>query len=108
MVSDGTTTCSTRVRSPKEKKIWREVAEYLWSRVDRTRILRCEGPIIICDLEALKQEEGKSDGGQRQQHEIIVGYCSCGAAYPLQFCVVETAVPGGNGKGQTKGASRII
>ena len=109
MVSDGTTTCSARVRSPKEKKNWREIAEYLRSRVDKTRILRREGLVIICDLEALKQEEGKSDAGQWQRHKFAVGYCSCGAPYPPRV------LRGGNRsarrqrqKEQTEGASGII
>ena len=83
MVADGTTSCSAGVRSVKEKKNLGEICKYLNDhRIDRTRILRKVGNVLVCDLVALKQVEGEQRAGQRQQKGTAVGYCSCGAAYP--------------------------
>ena len=46
--------CSIAVGSYKEKKNWREVADYLCSSVDRARFLRCEGFVLTCNFAALK------------------------------------------------------
>ena len=60
----GVTSCSAGVGSYKEKKNWREVAEYLHSSVDRAQFLRREGCVLICNLAALKQEVEKMNAGQ--------------------------------------------
>ena len=82
MVSAGTTSCSASVRSLKEKKNLREVCEYLSkNRIDRTRILRRVGNVLVVDIEALELGmEGRA--GQQSQKGTVMGYCSCGAAYP--------------------------
>ena len=84
MVSAGTTSCSASVRSLEEKKNLREICEYLSkNRIDGTRILRRVGDVLVIDTEALElvKEEG---AGQRSQKGFVIGYCSCGAAYPPQ------------------------
>ena len=81
MVADGTTRCSTGIRSRKNIKSWREASEYL-HRLGRARFLRREGSVLTCDMVALRQEVEKDDVGQWQRLPITVGYCSCGAAYP--------------------------
>ena len=81
MVADGTTRCSTGIRSRKNIKSWREASEYL-HRLGRARFLRREGSVLTCDMVALRQEVEKDDVGQWQRLPIAVGYCSCGAAYP--------------------------
>ena len=84
MVSDGTAACSANVRSLKEKKNLREVCEYLsTNRIDRTRILRRVRNVLVVDMEAL--EQGMEIGaGQQSQKGTVIGYCSCGVAYPPQ------------------------
>ena len=65
----------------KEKKNLREFCEYLrTNRIDRTRILRRVGDVLVIDTEALEllKEEGS---GQQSQKGSVIGYCSCGAAY---------------------------
>ena len=76
----GATRCSTGIGPYKNIKNWREAAEYL-HRVDRARILRREGSVITCSLEALRHEMERN-AGQQQRSKTVVGYCSCGAAYP--------------------------
>ena len=82
VVSDGTTPCSAGARLFKEKKNLREFCEYLrTNRIDRTQILQRVGDVLVIDTEALellKEEEA----GQRSQKGSVMGYCSCGAAYP--------------------------
>ena len=64
MVTDGTTSCSAGVRSVKEKKNLGEICKYLNDhRIDRTRILRKVGNVLVCDLVALKQVEGEQRAG---------------------------------------------
>ena len=61
MVADDTTLCSASVRLQKEKKKLGEICKYLRrNRVDRTRILRRVGDILVIDMEALElvKEEG--------------------------------------------------
>ena len=82
MATDGAILCSARIGPQKEKKNLREICEYLSKdRIDRTRILRCVGDVLVIDMEALElvKEEG---AGQRSQKGSVIGYCSCGAAYP--------------------------
>ena len=55
MVANGITTCSTGKGPQKTKKNWREVCEYLHSRVDRTRILRKVGCVLEVNMAALEQ-----------------------------------------------------
>ena len=81
MVADGTTRCSTGIRSRKNIKNWREASEYL-HRLGRARFLRREGSVLTCDVVALGKEVEKDDVGQLQRLPITVGYCSCGVAYP--------------------------
>ena len=82
MVSVSTTLCSASVRLLKEKKNLREVCEYLSkNRIDRTQILRRVGDVLVVDIEALELGmEGRV--GQQSQKGTVMGYCSCGAAYP--------------------------
>ena len=80
MAAVGATRCSTGIGPYKTIKNWREAAEYL-HRVDRARILRREGSVITCSLEALRHEMERN-AGQQQRSKTVVGYCSCGAAYP--------------------------
>ena len=61
MVADGTTSCSVNARWFKEKKNLKEICEYLrTNRIDRTRILRRVGDVLVIDTEALElvKEEG--------------------------------------------------
>ena len=83
MVADGTTLCSTRIRSLKEKKNWREICEYLRkNRIDWTQILRKVGCVLEVNMEALEQVERTRNAGQRQQQGVAVGCCKCGFAHP--------------------------
>ena len=84
MAADGAALCSSRI-SPqkKDKNEWREMLQYLQSRLDRTRFQRRVGSVIVIDKEALKHEM-EERAGQRQKQGVSVGYCSCGAAYPLR------------------------
>ena len=82
MATDGATLCSARIGPQKEKKNLREICEYLsQNRIDRTRILRRVGDVLVIDMEALEfvKEEG---AGQRSQKGSVIGYCSCRAVYP--------------------------
>ena len=82
MATDGATLCSARIGPQKEKKNLREIYEHLSkNRIDRTRILRRVGDVLVIDAEALEhvKEEG---AGQRSQKGSMIGYYSCGAAYP--------------------------
>ena len=82
MASDGATLCSARIGPHKEKKNLREIYEYLSkNRIDRTRILRHVGDILVVDVEALEQSMER-DASQRSQKGFVIGYCSCGAVYP--------------------------
>ena len=82
VVSDGTTACSASVRSLKENKNWREVCEYLRSRkIDRTRILRRVGNVLVCQMAALRQVEEEEEVGSRQQQGTVVRCCNCGATH---------------------------
>ena len=64
------------------KKNWREICEYLHSRIDRTRILRKVGCVLEVNMEALEQVKREKIAGQRQQHGVAVGCCRCGSAHP--------------------------
>ena len=65
----------------KKKKKWRESVKYLHSRIDRARFWRREGSVLIADMAALRQEMER-EASQRRQKGTVVGYYSCGAAYP--------------------------
>ena len=80
MAAVGATRCSTGIGPCKNIKNWREAAEYL-HRIDRARILRREGSVITCNLAALRHEM-ENGAGHQQRSKTVVGYCSCGAAYP--------------------------
>ena len=83
MVTAGTTSCSVGISSQKEnKKKWGEICKYLQNRIDRTRILRKVGNVLVADLEALEQVKEEESAGQQRQKRVAVGYCSYGAAYP--------------------------
>ena len=56
--------------------------KYLHSRVDKARFGRREGSVIIIDMAAVRQAKEEDDASQRRQQGVVVGYCSCGAAYP--------------------------
>ena len=81
MAAVGATSDSATVGSRKERKNWRESVKYLHSRVDRARFLRREGSVMVVNLAALRQEM-EMKAGQQRQKGTVVGYCSCGAAYP--------------------------
>ena len=83
MVTTGTTSCSVSISSQKEnKKKWGEICKYLQNRIDRTRIFRKVGNVLVVDLEALEQVKEEESAGQRRQKRVAVGYCSYGPAYP--------------------------
>ena len=73
MVSDGTTPCSAGVRSFKEKKNLREFCQYLrTNRIDRTRILRRVGDVLVIDTEALELVKEEEEAGQRSQKGSVM------------------------------------
>ena len=79
---DGATLCSARIGPQKEKKNLREICDYLsQNRIDRTQFWRRVGDVLVCNMEALEQRM-EGDAGQRSQKGSVIGYCSCGAAYP--------------------------
>ena len=82
MVAKGTTMCSTGTGPQKRKNNWREICEYLHSRIDRTRILRKVGCVLEVNMEALEQVKREKTVGQRQQHGVAVGCCRCRSAHP--------------------------
>ena len=83
MAAAGATLCSARIGPLKEKKNWREFCKYLKNnRLDRTQFWRRVGNVLVCNLEALRQEKDQRNVGQRQKPDVSVGYCSCEAAYP--------------------------
>ena len=82
VAADGATLCSAHIGPQKEKKNLREICEYLSkNRIDRTQFWRRVGDVLVCDVEALEQCMER-DAGQRSQKGSVIGYCSCGAAYP--------------------------
>ena len=82
MVASCTTSCSASTSPYKNIKTVRECCQYLTSRqIDRTRIWRKVGNVLVVDKAALEQGE-KEKAGQLPQKGSVVGYCSCGAAYP--------------------------
>ena len=81
MVAAKTTSCSIGVGPYKNIKNVRECCQYLTSRkIDRTRIWRKVGNVLVVDKEAL--EQSVKDAGQQSQKRSVIGYCSCGATYP--------------------------
>ena len=82
MIAKRITTCSLGNGPQKTRKNWREVCEYLHSRVDRTRILRKVGCVLEVNMEALEQVKRERSAGQRQQQGVAVGCCRCGSAHP--------------------------
>ena len=82
MAADGATLCSARIGPQKGRKNLRECCQYLKdNRIDRTQFWRKVGNVLVCDLEALEQQM-EEKAGQRSQKGSVIGYCSCGAAYP--------------------------
>ena len=82
MATDGATLCSAHIGPQKEKKNLREICEYLSkNRIDRTQFWRRVGDVLVGDMEALGQRM-EGEAGQRSQKGSVIGYCSCGAAYP--------------------------
>ena len=82
MATDGATLYSARIGPQKEKKNLREICEYLSkNRIDRTQFWSRVGDVLVCDVEALEQCMER-DAGQRSQKGSVIGYCSCGFAYP--------------------------
>ena len=78
------TLCSARIGPHKEKKNLRECCKYLKdNRLDRTQFWRRVGDVLVCNMEALEQRM-EGDAGQRSQKGSVIGYCSCGTAYPSQ------------------------
>ena len=74
--------CSTRIGLRKEKKNLRECCKYLKdNRLDRTQFWRRVGDVLVCDVEALEQHV-EQKVGQQSQKGFVIGYCSCGTAYP--------------------------
>ena len=66
MAAADVTSCSTSIGSQKEnKKKWGEICKYLQNSVNRTRILRKVGNVLVSDLEALKQEKQQKSASQR-------------------------------------------
>ena len=65
----------------KNIKNVRECCQHLTSRkIDRTRIWRKVGNVLVVDKVAL--ERSVKDAGQQSQKTSVIGYCSCGATYP--------------------------
>ena len=60
------------------------ICKYLHSRIDRARFWQREGSVLVVDMVALRQEMER-EAGQRQQKGTVIGYCSCGAAYPSRI-----------------------
>ena len=79
--------------------------KYLHSRIDRARFWRREGSVLVVNMVALRQEM-ETKAGQQRQKGTVVGYCSCRLRIPPMLLAVETAMPGGNAKGLTGGASQ--
>ena len=68
------------MRSLKETKNWREAVKYL-RRVDRARVLRREGSVLMCSLVALRRKMEKMNAGEQHRPKVSVGYCNCGTTY---------------------------
>ena len=67
----------------KKKKNVREPCQYLTqNRLERTQFWRKLGGVLVLDEVALEHEMERREAGQRRQHGVAAGYCSCGAAYP--------------------------
>ena len=82
MAADGATLCSARIGPYKERKNLRECCKYLKeNRLDRTQFWRRVGDVLVCNVEALEQWM-EEKAGQQSQKGSVIGYCSCGAAYP--------------------------
>ena len=69
MVIARNTSCSVSISSQKENKNkWGEICKYLHNSVDRTRILRKVGNVLVVNLEALEQrrrEEALASDGKK-------------------------------------------
>ena len=82
--------------------------KYLHSRIDRARFWRREGSVLVADMVALRQEMEK-EAGQRRQKGTVIGYCSCGAAYPFRVQRGGNRnARWGSTKGRTGSASEMI
>ena len=63
VAADGATLCSAHIGPQKEKKNLREICEYLSkNRIDRTRILRRVGDVLVVDVEVLEQRMERDTG----------------------------------------------
>ena len=80
----GATCDSVGIGPLKKKEKWRESVKYLHSRIDRARFWWREGSVLIADMVALRQAMERGVG-QRRQKGTVIGYCSCGAAYPSRI-----------------------
>ena len=77
MVADGTTSCSTSARSFKEKKNLREICEYLrTNRIDRTRVLRRVGDVLVINIEAVELVKEEGAGQRSQKGSVVVHWVS--------------------------------
>ena len=106
MVAANTISCSTGGGPYKNIKNVRECCQYLTSRkIDRTRIWRKVGNVLVVDKVAL--ERSVKDAGQQSQKRSVIGYCSCGATYPSRVKCGGTAKPYEFVKGLTESAPGI-
>ena len=68
MAAAGATPCSATARSNKIVKEWRESVKYLRS-IDRGRLMRRCGSLLMIDMAALRQVKEKNAPDQRQQQK---------------------------------------
>ena len=68
MAAAGATPCSVAARSSRIVKEWRESVKYL-RRIDRARLMRRCGSVLMIDMAALRQVKEKSNADQRQQQK---------------------------------------
>ena len=74
---------SSHWSTERKKKFEGMLHQYLKeNRLDRTQFWRKVGDVLVCDLEALRNSRMEEKAGQRSQKGSVIGYCSCGAAYP--------------------------
>ena len=78
----GAILCLARIGPKKERKNLRACCKDLKeNRLDRTQFWRRVRDVLVCNVEALEQRM-EEDARQRSQKGSVIGYCSCGAAYP--------------------------
>ena len=109
MAAAGATLCSARIGPLKEKKNLRECCKYLKdNRLDRTQFWRRVGNVLVCDLEALRQEKDQRNAGQRQKQGVLYDIAAVGLHIPLGISALGAAWLGDKDKEQTEGASEMI